>query len=174
MAQSVFRKVAGITMSELKALRDKGLRPGIKALLYHPLSCDVLLGRLPSGYPKRFNLPGGGIDRGQSARMALFRELFEEIDGPLFTKHFLQEQPVVAEGYLPFQRENFAGKYEFIVAVPSINLDDFTVKSESKLDLFPKMHWRDAGKLVREDKDCGDEMRSLYTRSVETIQELVP
>jgi 8-oxo-dGTP pyrophosphatase MutT (NUDIX family) len=173
MAKPVPKVVNDIKTEDLEALCRRGLRPGIKALFYHQKKGEVLLGRLPEGYPKRFNLPGGGIDPGQSAATALERELEEELEGPTFTKSFLMDVPVVAEGYLPFLRDEFVGKYEFIVALPTFDLSLFSVKTDSKLVLLPPMHWLAASKLIRLDPDCGEEMVSMYTRAVQAIRELV-
>ncbi|MES2875905.1 MAG: NUDIX hydrolase [Patescibacteria group bacterium] len=50
------------------------VRPAAKAVLYSGNDCLLVAGR--SG---RFNLPGGGIDDGETARTALYRELAEEL-----------------------------------------------------------------------------------------------
>lgn len=50
------------------------IRNAAKAVLYSGNTIALVAGK-----SNRFNLPGGGIDEGESAERALFRELYEEL-----------------------------------------------------------------------------------------------
>lgn len=166
------RMVRDITRTRIKKLEASGLRPGIKVLFYCPHMGYVLLGTLPEGYPLRFNLPGGGIDEGQSAAGALRREIEEELG---ITLHLpkLVTLPVVAHGELPFKRDEFRGKYEFIVAMPNHMLESITALADSKMNFWPVMSWQAALEKVKRLAYGGSEMVALYEKALNSIPSLM-
>ncbi len=167
------RVVRDITNTLVKSTRKRQLRPGIKALFYDSHLGEVLMGTLPEGYPLRFNLPGGGIDPGQSAATALCREIGEELGITTYTSRTVASLPVVAHGELPFEREGFRGKYEFIVAVPHRQLDTIKAMPNSKMLLWPAMSWQEAIEKVRTLRYGGPEMGVLYEQALRSIPQLL-
>ncbi|MBY0538495.1 NUDIX domain-containing protein [Patescibacteria group bacterium] len=157
----------------IKKLESGGLRPGIKALFYDPDRGETLLGTLPEGYPLRFNLPGGGIDADQTAAMALCREIEEELDISLYRPKMVMSLPVVAHGELPFKRDEFRGKYEFIIAVPHFSLGSIKALPDSKMLFWPAMAWQEALEKIRSLAYGGPEMVALYEKAFNRIPDLM-
>ncbi len=194
-AISVFRQLKEVTEEEVAKRRADGLRPGVKALLYSPYgrSVQILLGRLPEGFPKRFNLSGGGVDEGQSATEALKRELLEEmleeipeecadeemleergykevsLDVPLAD---IEDAPILAEGELPFPREGMRGKYEYIVGLGCTDVGRLRVATDSKLVLYPPLDLMNA-KLSMEVQDMDEFSTFLYGEAVRNLRKLL-
>jgi putative (di)nucleoside polyphosphate hydrolase len=68
-------------MKEWKMKREKRYRPNVAAVILsskYPLTCEIFLGCRIDVY-NAWQFPQGGIDKGESAKEALFRELKEEI-----------------------------------------------------------------------------------------------
>ncbi len=167
--------VRDITEEMVESIRQSGLRPGIKFLPYTPSYSEVLMGTLPLDgiFPLRFNLPGGGIDEGQSAAEALCREAEEELGITTFTVDSVANLPVVSHGELPFRRDEYRGKYEFIVATPFQRLDTITSLPGSKMLLWPPMDWRAAQVEVLTLAYGGTEMVALYAQALAAIPNLL-
>lgn len=167
------RTVRDINYYRIKKVASRGLRPGIKALFYNPQLGTVLMGTLPEGYPSRFNLPGGGIDKRQTAAKALCREIEEELDISTYLPDLVKPLPVVAHGELPFPRDDFWGKYEFIVAVPNLQLGSIRAQPDSKMLLWPVMPWQEALGKVKSLAYGGPEMVSLYSKALMAVPDLL-
>jgi hypothetical protein len=161
------RLVEWVPASEIEGLRAAGWRPGIKALIYDD-EC-VLIGRLPPGYPMRFNLPGGGVDEGQSLAEALVRECEEELEGPALSEADVCHSRILAEGRLPYRRDEFLGKYEYVIGVRATSLDYRTL-GDSKLVLYPPIRRGLAYHFVSENREMDEASRCLYALALETLQ----
>lgn len=164
------RACDAITSEELARHGKKGLRVGIKAMFFDR-SGRVLLGRLPDGYPHRFNLPGGGIDAGESAAVALVREIEEEVGGTSLHIDEVATAIIVAEGKISFPRDGWLGKYEYIVALPveKNSIRQYSVKEGSKLILFPPMTWWNLKAMVQNATHVNRQQRILYMRALANI-----
>lgn len=146
-------------------------RPGVKAILFDPTppTPHVLLGMLPEGYPYRFNFPGGGIDEGEDLATALLREMIEEFGHFGLKIEQVRQSRVVASGKLPFPRDGYKGKYEYLVAVPFVGLQTLVPLADSKIVLFPPMLWNVAAKQVWEDTRVHLDQRVLYSRGIREV-----
>ena len=166
----VLRSCGSISAGALQAQADRypHLRLGVKAIFFNP-TLEVLLGKLPEGYPDRFNLPGGGIDEGEDLVVALFREASEEFHDFGLDLEQVRQSPVVAEGSLPFPRDGYRGKYEYLVAVPVPDLTTLVPKADSKIVLFPPMSWQAAADQVWGDSRVVLDQRVLYERGFKAI-----
>lgn len=162
------RVCSAVDEGELNRRRRDCYRPGVKALLFDDKG-RVLLGRLPDGYPNRFNLPGGGIDDGELLAESLAREFEEEVKGPPLSAENIASAPIVAEGRLPFPRDDFLGKYEYLVALPVPFVGLYKPKAESKLVCFPPLHWRNAFQTIRCATYVKRDLRLLYMRAVRQV-----
>ena len=161
---------------EKQARREPHYRPGVKAILFDPTPVEplVLLGMLPVGYVvHRFNFPGGGIDEGEDLATALLREMTEEGGCLDLTIEQVRQSLVVAKGRLPFSRDGYIGKYEYLVAVPFVGLDRFVPLHDSKITLFPPLPWDVASKKVWEDTRVHLDQRVLYTRGIREVPRAV-
>ncbi len=70
-------------------------RPGVKTFIFNS-SGELLLVRLGYG-KKRFTLPGGGINRHESAEVAATREIFEETGVRVNSLTFLESRTYTTE-----------------------------------------------------------------------------
>lgn len=166
--------VRDINRYRIRRIESRGLRPGIKSLFYNPQMGTVLMGTLPLDFDTmRFNLPGGGIEPGQSAARALCQEFAEELNLALYLPKRVAPMPVVAHGELPFPRDEWRGKYEFIVAMPHLQLGLIKAQPDSKMLFWPVMSWQEALKEVKSLAYGGPEMIALYTKAVTAIPALL-
>ncbi len=166
--------VRDINYYRIKKVASRGLRPGIKSLFYNPQLGTVLMGTLPLDFDTmRFNLPGGGIDPGQTAAKALCREIEEELGIYTYLPELVAPLPVVAHGELPFPRDEWRGKYEFIVAVPNMQLGAIKAQPDSKMLFWPAMPWQEALGRVKSLAYGGPEMVALYTKALNAIPDLL-
>jgi 8-oxo-dGTP pyrophosphatase MutT (NUDIX family) len=161
------RQCADITRVELDGHIKTGLRPGIKAVLHD--HSRVLLGRLPDGYPRRFNLPGGGIDEGESASFSFVRECAEELRGPVFEEAVVAASLILAEGKLPFPRDGMIGKYEYVICLFVPSLEVYTAKEDSKLVLYSPLLPEDALAELENRTDMHPASRELYLSAVRQL-----
>lgn len=161
-----------ISQNKVDLARKNLLRPGVKAVLFDSLG-RVLMCRLPDGYPHRFNFPGGGIDDGESPAVAFVREFEEEMSGPLFGIDEVAKAPVVAEGRLPFPRDEFLGKYEFLIALPVESVKAYCPKKGSKIICFPPLPWDNARRQVLSATQVNSKMRKLYARALSNVPKVM-
>ncbi len=166
--RNALRKCSEVTVSELNRQRLNLLRPGAKVVLFDGRG-QVLFGRLPDGYPNRFNLPGGGVDDGETLAPALAREFDEEMEGPALSLDALSDAPILAEGRLPFARDQFVGKHEYIIGYRVLDVQVYKPKSDSKLVCFPPMPWRKAFMEIKSDTRVKRRMRIMYARAVRNV-----
>ncbi len=157
-----------IPLVTIDRVRTHGWRPGIKVVLFDS-RLRVLLCRLPDGYPHRFNFPGGGIDPGESAVTAFVREFTEEMEGPLIPQSVVANAPVIGEGFMPIPRDDFNGKYEFLIALPVKNLQHYRPKEKSKIVCLPPLPWHNAQKQILVSTQVKKSMRLLYSRALSNI-----
>jgi NUDIX domain len=167
-----FRTCDEVTHEQLNRLRLRSLRPGAKVVLYDKRG-RLLWGRLPDGYPSRFNFSGGGIDDGELLAVALAREFTEEMDGPPLSVEALQQSPIVAEGQLPFAREGYRGKYEYLIACEVSSIRAYTPRHDSKLVIYPPMYWENVLVTMRCSTYVKRDMRILYTKAVKNVGKLL-
>lgn len=163
-----FLTCGSIPLAEIDRVRNHGWRPGIKVVLFDS-RLRVLLCRLPDGYPHRFNFPGGGIDPGESAVIAFAREFSEEMEGPAFPQSVVANAPVIGEGFMPIPRDDFTGKYEFLIALPVKNLQHYRPRAKSKIVCLPPLPWQNAQKQVLVSTQVKKSMRLLYSRALGVI-----
>ena len=172
-AKNTFVPCGHVTVRDLTAQagRFPQHRLGVKAIFFEPMKLEprVLLGKLPAGYPNRFNLPGGGVDTGEDLATALLRELFEEFGQFDLTSEQVKRSPVVAEGKLPFPREGYQGKYEYLVAISFAGLHTLVPKADAKIVLFQAMAWHRAAKMIWDDTHVELDQRVLYAEAFEAI-----
>ena len=155
-----------------QALAYPHLRVGGKGIFFDPTNPNeplVLLGMLPEGYPVRFNFPGGGVDDGEDLAPAIQRECFEEFGEFNLTLSQVQQSVVVAEGALPFPRDGYRGKFEYLVAIPFVGLETLVPKADSKIVLFPPMPWEVAARQVWQDTRVSLDQRVLYERGLRAV-----
>lgn len=164
------RPCQAITDTELAGHIKRRLRPGIKGLLHN--TSHVLIGRMPDGYPKRFNLPGGGIDQGESAFESLVRECGEELEGPPFVETVAAASLILAEGELPFQRADMDGKYEYVIGLFVPDLEVYRAKEDSKLVLYPPLLMEDALAELESRTDMHPASRELYLDAVRQLYKI--